>query len=377
MEAVARRRVPRFAFEYLTGGIGDELGLRRNREALDAVMLRPKYFTSCRPALACSLLGRSYDLPIGISPMGLSGLVWPESASFLASAATRHNIPFVLSMFATVRLEEIGELAPSHAWFQLLILNDKTIEHELIARARRSGYETLVVTIDAPTATRRVRDIRNGLSVPPRFDIGTVIQILLRPAWSLRMLKAGIPEFENLKPYLPRNLTSAELGEFVSRLTECHASVERLREIRERWPGKLIVKGVLDPADALACKEIGIDAVIVSNHGGRQLDAAPAAIEVLPDVRNAVGSSMPILLDGGVRSGLDVARALACGADFVFLARAFMFGIAALGRYGGDHVISILREELRSTMGQLGCQELATLPSFLWKINASREVPAV
>jgi isopentenyl diphosphate isomerase/L-lactate dehydrogenase-like FMN-dependent dehydrogenase len=370
MEAAAKRRVPRFAFDYLTGGIGDELGLRRNREALDAVILRPKYLTSCRPALACSLLGRSYDLPIGISPMGLSGLVWPGSASLLASAAARHNVPFVLSMFATVRLEEIGELAPGHAWFQLLILNDRTIEHELIARARRSGYETLVVTIDAPTATRRVRDIRNGLSVPPRFDIGTMIQILLRPSWSLHMLKAGVPEFENIKPYVPRKLTLAELGEFISGLSEGHASVERLREIRERWPGKLIVKGVLDPADALVCRKIGVDAIIVSNHGGRQLDAAPAAIEVLPDIRSAVGSSMPILLDGGIRSGLDVARALACGANFVFLARAFMFGIAALGRHGGDHVISILREELRSTMGQLGCQELATLPSFLWKKNA-------
>lgn len=370
MEAAAKRRVPRFAFEYLVGGIGDELGLRRNREALQAVMLRPRYLTSCRPALACSLLGRSYDLPIGISPVGLSGLIWPGSANILALAAKRHNVPFILSMFATTRLEEIRQLAPEHTWLHLCVLSDRTVEHDIITRARRSGYETLVVTIDAPAATRRERDIRNGLSVPPRFDIGTVFQILQRPVWALRMLQTGIPEFENLKPYAPRKLTLAELGEFISRLTEGHVSVERLKEIRERWPGKLIVKGVLDPMDALVCKEIGVDAVIVSNHGGRQLDAAPAAIEVLADVRSAVGPGMPILLDGGIRSGLDIARALARGADFVFLARAFMFGVAALGRHGGDHVISILREELRSTMGQLGCQELATLPSFLWRKNA-------
>lgn len=372
MEAAARRRVPRFAFDYLAGGIGDGLNLRRNREALDAVTLRPRYLTSCRPALGCMLLGQSYDLPIGISPMGLSGLIWPRSADFLASAAKRHNIPFILSMFATTRLEEIGRQAPGHAWLQLCVPNDRTVEHDLLARAQRSGYETLVITIDAPVETRREHDIRNGLSVPPRFDISTVFQILRRPAWAIGMLGAGVPEFANLTPYVPGKLTLAELGQFISNLAAGHVSVERLKEVRDRWPGKLIVKGVLDSMDALACRTIGVDAIVVSNHGGRQLDAAPAAIEVLADVRNAVGPNMPILLDGGIRSGLDVARALACGADFVFLARAFMFGIAALGSCGGDHVISIIREELRSTMGQLGCQELSALPNFLWRYGAPK-----
>ncbi|MFM9844272.1 MAG: alpha-hydroxy acid oxidase [Dongiaceae bacterium] len=377
LEPAAKRRVPRFAFEYLVGGIGDEVGLRRDRQALDAVKLRPRYLTDCRPALGCTLLGRTYDLPIGISPMGLSGLIWPRSANILALAAKRHNIPFALSMFATTSLEEIGQLAPGHVWFQLYVPNDRAIEHDLIARARHLGYEILVVTIDVPTATRRERDIKNGLSVPPRLEFGTVLQILRRPVWALHTLQTGIPEFENIKPYLPRKLTLAELGKYVSEIAEGHVSVERLKSIRERWPGKLVVKGILDPADALACKATGVDAVIVSNHGGRQLDAAPAAIEVLADVKNAVGASMPVLLDGGIRSGLDVARALASGADFVFLARAFMFGIAALGRDGGDHVISILREELRSTMGQLGCQELTALPSFIWKGGPSHDVAGI
>jgi isopentenyl diphosphate isomerase/L-lactate dehydrogenase-like FMN-dependent dehydrogenase len=369
MEAAAKRRVPRFAFEYMVGGIGSELGLRRNRQALDAVRFLPRYLTSCKPNLACTLLDRTYDLPIGVSPMGLSGMIWPGSAELLAVTAQSHKIPFALSMFATTRLERIAQLAPQYAWFQLNVPNDAAIEEDLIARAQRSGYETLVVTIDVPTATRRERDIRNGLSIPPRFDVRTLLQILQRPAWAIHTLQTGIPEFENLKPYLPGKLNLVELGEFVARIMEGHVSVERLKRIRDRWPGKLVAKGVLDPADAVVCKGIGVDAIVVSNHGGRQLDAAPAAIEVLAEVKRAIGANIPVLVDGGIRSGLDIARALACGADFVLLGRAFMFGVAALGRKGGDHVISVLREELRSTMGQIGCEELTDLPSFVWKEN--------
>jgi len=370
MEAAAERRVPRFAFEYMAGGIGAELGLRRNRQALDAVKFRPRYLTRCKPNLACKLLGRPYDLPFGISPMGLSGMIWPGSAELLAVTAQSHKIPFALSMFATTRLERIAELAPQYAWFQFNVSNDRAIEEDLVARAERAGYETLLVTIDVPTATRRAHDIRNGLSVPPRFDARTLLQILQRPLWAVHTLRTGIPEFENLKPYLPEKLNLAELGEFVARTMEGHVSVERLKEVRDQWSGKLVVKGVLDPADAMVCKGIGVDAIVVSNHGGRQLDAAPAPIEVLAEVKRAIGANMPVLVDGGIRSGLDIARAMACGADFVFLGRAFMLGVAALGQKGGDHVISVLREELRSTMAQIGCAELTDLPSFVWKETA-------
>lgn len=367
MRAAAERSVPRFAFEYLVGGIGAELGLRRNRLALDAVKLRPRYITNCKPDLTCTLLGRNYDLPIGISPMGLTGLIWPGAAELLAATAKSHNIPFALSVFATTRLERIAELAPEHAWFQLYLLDEPAIEQDLIVRAKRAGYQTLIVTIDVPTATRRERDIRNGLSVPPRFDLRTLLQIMQRPRWGLHMFRTRVPEFENVKPYVPGKPRLAELGAFIAKTMEGHASVTRLKHIRDQWSGKVIVKGVLDPADAEACKKMGVDAIVVSNHGGRQLDAAPAAIEVLAEVRRAIGTSMPLLVDGGIMSGLDIARAMACGADFVLLARAFMFGLAALGRRGGDHVVTLLREELRSTMAQLGCQDLADLPTFRWE----------
>jgi isopentenyl diphosphate isomerase/L-lactate dehydrogenase-like FMN-dependent dehydrogenase len=376
MEAAARRRVPRFAFEYLIGGIGAERGLTRNRQTLDAVTLRPRYLTPCVPDLTCSLMGRRYDLPLGISPMGLSGLIWPRSAEFLAATAKRHKIPFVLSTFATTRLEEVIQIAPEHAWFQLSLPNDQAIAVELIARVKRSGYETLVLTIDVPTATRRERDIRNGLSVPPRFTARTALQILQRPQWAVEMLQSGIPEFENLKPFLPPKQDLAGLGNFISRIMEGRVSPEGLKRIRDQWAGKLVVKGVLHPTDAETCRQIGTDAIIVSNHGGRQLDAAPAPIEVLPEVRRAIGTRMPVLVDGGIRSGLDIARAIACGADFVFLARAFMFGVAAIGRQGGDHVVSLLGEELRSTLAQLGCRSPAELPGFVWPADFRGEARA-
>jgi L-lactate dehydrogenase (cytochrome) len=310
---------------------------------------------------------RSYSLPIGVSPMGLTGMQWPGAAEFLAATAQRQKIPFVLSTFATTRMERIAEIAPDAAWFQLYVLTEPAIEADLIARAQRSGYDVLVVTIDVPTATRRQRDIRNGLSVPPRIDVTTLLQILGRPKWALSTLRWGIPEFLNLKPYFPTNMSLADLGEYISRLTEGHVSLERLKEIRDSWPGKLVVKGVLHPADAEACRQIGADAIIVSNHGGRQLDAVPAAIDVLDDVKRACGDAMPVMVDGGIMSGLDIARALSRGADFVLIGRAFILGIAALGQDGGNHVVRLLREELRSTMGQLGCSRLADLPSFVWK----------
>ena len=363
----AKRRLPRFAFDYLVGGIGPELGLRENRQALDKVKLRPRYLTSSVPDLGSRLMGRSYSLPIGVSPMGLTGLQWPRAAEFLAATAQRERIPFVLSMFATTRMERIAEIAPNSAWFQLYILTDPAIELDLIARARRSGYDVLVVTIDVPTATRRERDIRNGLSVPPRLDAITLLQIMRRPRWAFCTLRWGIPEFENLKPYIPANLSLVGLSEYISRLTEGNVSLERLKGIRDKWPGKLVVKGVLHPADAVACRQIGADAIVVSNHGGRQLDAAPAAIDVLDELKRATGDTMPVLVDGGVMSGLDIARALSRGADFVLIGRAFMLGIAALGQDGGNHVAQLLREELRSTMGQLGCSNLADMPSFAWK----------
>lgn len=365
MKQGARRRMPRFAFEYLVGGIGDERCLQRNRMALAQVDLLPRYITAAdKPDHTRSLFGRLYDAPFGVAPIGLGGLMWPRAARHLAASARRHNLPFILSTFATDSLEDIRELAGEQAWFQLYVPNDREIERSLIERAQTAGYTVLVITVDIPTVTRRARDIRQGLSVPPRIDWRTVLQASIRPAWLWHTLSAEKLSFKNLDRYAPSGAGLAGVADYLASITEGHVSEETLKRVRDLWPGKLVVKGLLDPRDARHCVDIGVDGIVVSNHGGRQLDAARPALEALPEIRRAVGPDMPLLADGGIRSGLDVARMIASGADFVLLGRAFMYAVAAMGEKGADHVMSMLKEELRASLAQLGCPALDQLPHF-------------
>jgi len=366
MAAAAERRIPRFAWDYLAGGIGREAVLAENCARLDRVKLRPRYLVADAdaPDLSQALLGQHYPLPFGVAPLGLSGLIWPAAADHLARAARSTGLCFALSNMATSSIERIGAIG-GRIWYQHYAFADNEINADLLARARAAGFTTLVVTVDIPTATRRDRNIRNGLSVPPAFDLRTLLDIVQRPAWALAMLRAGVPEFESLKPYLPENLGLAQLGLHISEMIEGHVSREKLRWYRAQWPGKLIVKGILGADDAAACVDIGADAIVVSNHGGRQLDAAQTAIDALPAIRGAVGEDFPLLADGGIRNGLDIARYLALGADFVLLGRAFMFALGALGARGPLHAIAVLEAELRSTLGQLGCPRVRRLPEFL------------
>ena len=231
----------------------------------------------------------------------------------------------------------------------------------------------MVITVDTPTAIRRPHDVRNGLSVPPRIDARTVYQIMLRPRWAWEQLCHRPLRFENLEQHVPPGVSLAERGQFLSDIMEGHIHRERLERLREHWPNKLIVKGIMHPEDARICAEVGADALVVSNHGGRQLDAAPATAQVLPEIRQAVGEAMPLIADGGIRSGQDIARMLALGADFVLLGRAFAFAVAAAGERGAHHVMGILIAELRIAMSQIGCLRLNDLPGFLTEPRRGRQ----
>jgi isopentenyl diphosphate isomerase/L-lactate dehydrogenase-like FMN-dependent dehydrogenase len=362
----ARRRIPRFAFDYLEGGCNQELALARNRSALDAIVMEPRYLEDCAPPdLSVSLFGRRYDAPIGVAPVGLGGLLWPRVAEYLAEAAGRANIPFCLSTVATTSIERAAELAGECLWFQLYTPTDPLIRDDLLDRAAAVGCRVLLVTIDVPGAAWRPRDLRNGLAVPPRFDLRTLLQIAARPAWAMAMLRAGMPQFDSVRPYVPKG-TGMVSGSVFTRATFTGGlNREALARIRDRWQGALVLKGVETVRDAELALQLGAEGIVVSNHGGRQLDASRSPVEVLPQICGAVGDRMTVLADSGIESGADVARMLAKGAVGVLAGRAFIYGVGALGRAGAGHTIDILREELTRFMGQLRCARPEELARYL------------
>jgi L-lactate dehydrogenase (cytochrome) len=366
MQEKARWRIPGFAWEYMIGGIGVEENVRRNVDDLQKVLFMPRYLSdAAAPDITTTLFGQPLAAPFGVAPIGLAGLQIPGCEVPIAKAARAHEIVHVLSTHSTTSLEKIKPHAGPNGWFQLYPPNNPKMETDIIERAKRAGYEVLVVTVDIPAPTRRARDIRNGLSVPPEFGIRTGLHMLARPTWLMRLAKHGIPTFENLTPYAPKGLSIKEFGAFLGRILAGHITPERFRRIRDQWPGKVIVKGVLDPEEAATYLALGADGIIVSNHGGRQLDAAPSAASMLPAIRKRVGKEAVVMADGGIRSGLDIARMIALGADYVLMGRPFIFSIAAIGDEGPAHLIDILKQELAGTMAQMGCAKLADLPDFL------------
>lgn len=368
MERGALRRIPRFASEFLQAGIGRETGVRRNREMLDQVVFDPCYLPDMPanlPDLETTLFGKTYGLPFGVSPLGLSGLMWPGAVEILAKAARKANIPMGLSHFATSHMTDFRKLSGTNGWFQFYPARDRDVRHAMLSEISAAGFEELIVTVDIPTATRRDRELRVGLSVPPHISASTVWQVLTHPRWAVATLFEGVPKLKNIVPYIPKGLPMAEEAAFLTDIIEGHVTPDILRDVRDHWPGKLIVKGIMTAEDAKTALECGADGVWISNHGGRQLDAAKSPVEVLPAIRSAVGPDIPIMADSGVRNGLDIARMLALGADFVFLGRAFVFGVAAIDVRGGDHAVHVLREELRCAIAQIGCPKVHVLSNFL------------
>ena len=365
LRARARRRVPHFAWEYLDSGTGLDRAVTHNRAALDRVRFRQKVLAGkIAPMLGVSLFGQSFDVPFGIAPVGSSGMIWPGAEAALAGLAAKWNLPYTLSTVATREPEEIGPIADGRGWFQLYTPGKDEVRQDLLKRARDAGFSALVVTVDVPLSSRRERQRRAGLTVPPSLGPSSLWQMATCPAWLLSTAQVGIPRFRTLERYIP----SRNLADVTRRLAQdLHSQPDWsvMDTIRQDWDGPLILKGIMRPEDAVKAKNEGAEAVWVSNHGGRQTDGAIAAIDALSGVREAVGKGYPLLFDSGVRSGLDIARGLAHGADMVMLGRAFLYGVAALGPAGAEHVAQLLNEDLINTMGQIGVNSPAELRSLL------------
>jgi len=362
----AKRKMPRFAFEYLDGGCNEDVNLYKNTTELRAVELKPYYLTKHTASdMKTELFGHVYDAPFGIAPVGLQGLIWPNAPEILAAAAFQHNIPFVLSTVSTSSIERISEITEGKAWFQLYHPAENSVRDSIIKRAQAAHCPVMVILCDVPTFGFRPRDIRNGLAMPPKMTLKNILQIMGKPEWALKTLLHGQPAFETLKPYMPKGLNMKQLGLFMNKTFSGRLNEEKIAPIREMWKGKLVLKGVASEADTEMAIKLGLDGIIVSNHGGRQLDAGQSSIQSLhPIVENYKGK-IKIMMDSGIRSGPDVARVLASGADFTFMGRSFMYGVGALGNEGGTHVISLLKTQLQQIMEQICCKKITDFPNHL------------
>jgi len=359
----AQSRLPKFVWEYLDSATGTEATKHRNRAALDRVGLMPSVLHGeFSPDLGVELMGQKLPLPFGMSPLGMSGLIWPDAEVHLARAADRAGIPFGLSTVAAASPEDVAPHLGTHGWFQLYPPRDPEIRTDMLARAKAAGFTTLVLTVDVPVASRRERQTRSGLTSPPKLTPRLMAQVAMRPAWAMGMARRGLPHMKMLDKYTEGTATAnLPPTAHVGYLLRTAPDWDYLHWLRDHWDGPLVIKGVLRPEDATALEQAGADAIWVSNHAGRQFDAAPASAEVLPAIRAA--TKLPVIFDSGVETGLDILRAFALGADFVMLGRAFHIALAALGPRGVDHLIDLLARDLTANMGQLGAHNLRELPT--------------
>ena len=291
--------------------------------------------------------------------------MWPNAPEILAKSAFKHNIPFILSTVTTSSIERIAEITEGKSWFQLYHPSTDSMRDDIIKRAEQAEMPVLVILSDVPTFGFRPRDIRNGLAMPPKMSVKNIIQVLGKPSWAAQTLKHGQPNFETLKPYMPKNLDLKQLGKFMDQTFSGRLNEEKIKPIRDMWKGKLVLKGVANEADVEKAIALGLDGVIVSNHGGRQLDAGESAIKPLSRIAKKYGEQITVMMDSGLRSGPDIARTMASGAAFTFMGRSFMYGVSALGKKGGDHTISLLKTELQQVMEQICCEDVKDFPKHL------------
>jgi L-lactate dehydrogenase (cytochrome) len=357
----AEQRIPFFAWEYLSSGTGAERLISRNRTALDKILLLPEIATGrFTPETKTSLFGKDYTVPFGAGPVGMSGLIWPGAEIALARTARDKGFPYTLSMVANETIEAVAEAGGKNVWFQLYPLKQHEIEDDLLTRARAAGIETLVVTLDVPVGSRRERQLAAGLSVPPKMTPLMLWRVAKRPEWAIATMRRGQPRFRMLETYFDA-ADMRDSAHMVGSIVDGRPDWNSVKRIRDFWKGNLLVKGIVSPDAAEAALDAGADGIVVSNHGGRQFDAAPASIDVLPKVAERVAGRVPVLFDSGVVWGLDILRAVSRGADFCLLGRGFLYAVAALGAGGGEHAYSILRKDLENNMIQMGARSLSAI----------------
>ena len=367
LRKLAKRRLPRIAFDFIEGGLEDERGLARNEDAFARFDLVPRYGVDVTaPDQATTLFGRAYSGPLGIAPTGLASLFRPGADLMLAAAAKAANVPFIMSGAGTGLIEDLGKLAPQHGWYQLYAAKERSISEDMIRRAGDAGLSTLVITVDVPVNSKRERNLRNGFTRPLRMTFKTRLEALRHPGWLAEFLRTGMPVFSNWKQYARPGSSASEIADFVAEQTPSPLLWRDIEAFRRLWPGKLVIKGIMHPDDAERCAALGCDGVIVSNHGGRQLDKSPASIEVLPAVAAAVGDRMTVMFDSGIRRGSDAIVALCLGARYVFVGRPTLYGAAAGGTAGAARALAIFKDEIGRTMVQMGAPGIASLgPQFL------------
>ncbi len=360
MRTAARKKLPSFAFEYLDGGAGADAGIARNWRALDAVELMPRYGVTVElPPIDIELFGRRYAGPFGVSPMGSPSLGFPGADRHLAAAAQIARIPYTLSAVGGMTIEDAGAIAPDVLWFQLprLPRENHKLGLDMVHRAEEAGAHVLMLTMDTPIRTTRPREVQSGIRSPFKPDLRMMASILASPGWLAAMRRYGVPRLASFKRYAP-NAGLAEMTEFVRKQSFGAFTWDEVAMYRNVWKRPLLVKGIMHPSDAERAVAIGCDGIVVSNHGGRQVEALPAPIDALPAVAAKVGNRATVLMDSGVRSGMDVVRAVALGADAAFLGKGFMWSLGALGEGGPLHAMDLLMEETKAAIGQIGARSV-------------------
>jgi len=350
----AKKRIPNFAFDYVDGGIDQEHGKRRNRDAWHGIQLTPRYLLDVSTADQTStIFGRPYSMPIGVPPVGLGNMMWPGAELALAQSAQAANIPYILSTFSTTDLDKIAKAAPDVCWFQLYVPKKIEVMKDLLGRVKQAGYHVLVVTLDIPVGAKRNRELKNGLKLPFSFTPNIVWQCITHPTWSIDTLTHGQPDFVNVLRY--KEGGNEGLGQFITNFNMHGVTRERIEMIRDLWDGPLVLKGVQYEQDVRDAIDIGIDGIIISNHGAPS--SAHSLAHLIPEAR----AKMTVMVDSGIRTGMDVVRARALGAAMTFSGRSFFWGMGAMGRDGGKQVIEIYRDEVDRTLKQLGCAAIGDM----------------